>query len=79
MGVSADVGPLPIFISFHHLPKDMKFEPENAPPCYISEDQTTKISPDDEIRVRIVSVQKDSPKISAVASMAGDYLGVITS
>lgn len=76
MGFFAAVGPLEVFVSSHQMPHDFRFEPNAAPPCYVSE--TSRIAPGDAVRLRIVGTRVDAAKIFAIGSMNDDGLGLIS-
>ncbi|KIH47254.1 RNA polymerase Rpb7 protein [Ancylostoma duodenale] len=54
VGIFCDIGPLSCFISRHCIPPDMEFDPNSNPPCYKTEDETSIIKQDDEIRVYFI-------------------------
>jgi DNA-directed RNA polymerase II subunit RPB7 len=80
MGIFADVGPLHVFVSTHSMPSDLKFDtsPSAATnPCFVSEDQTIKISKGDTIRLRIIGVRIDAKELFTIGTIKEDYLGWI--
>ncbi|EPB73868.1 RNA polymerase Rpb7 protein [Ancylostoma ceylanicum] len=56
VGIFCDIGPLSCFISRHCIPPDMEFDPNSNPPCYKTEDETSIIKQDDEIRVGLYCI-----------------------
>jgi len=77
-GILAEAGPLTVFISQHLIPTDLKRDAASPSPCYVSDDQSTKISVDDVIRLRIVSTRVDATEIFALGSIKEDYMGLIS-
>jgi len=75
MGFMAEVGPLQVFVSKHLIPADMKFDPNDQ--SFISEDESIKISKDDEVRLKIVGSRVDASEIFSIGSIKEDYLGKI--
>lgn len=45
------------------IPKDMKFDTQSNPPAFVSEDETVRISKDDEVRLKIVGTRVDATEI----------------
>lgn len=76
MGFMAEVGPLQVFVSKHLIPTDMTFDPTEH--CFASEDESVKISKDDEVRLKIVGTRVDASEIFAIGSIKEDYLGLIS-
>ncbi|CDK29227.1 unnamed protein product [Kuraishia capsulata CBS 1993] len=73
MGFIADVGPLSVFVSTHLIPGDMKYNPSNTPPAYMSEDQL--IVKGSKVRLKIVGTRTDVNEIVAIGSIKEDFLG----
>ncbi len=63
MGFFANVGPLTVFVSNHHIPGDFKFEPTANPPCYISEEQGVRIANGSLVRLKIHGTRVDATEI----------------
>ncbi|GAM18561.1 hypothetical protein SAMD00019534_017360 [Acytostelium subglobosum LB1] len=66
LGFFAEAGPLSIFVSTHLIPADMQFDAQSANPCFVSEDGSTKISKDDEVRLQIKGTRVDATEIVRV-------------
>ncbi|EAL64909.1 hypothetical protein ACTFIW_007245 [Dictyostelium discoideum] len=77
LGFFAEAGPLSIFVSTQLIPSDMIFDAQSAVPCFVSEDGSSKISKDDEVRLQIKGTRVDATEIFAIGSIREDYLGVI--
>ncbi|KGG50672.1 hypothetical protein DI09_5p190 [Mitosporidium daphniae] len=77
MGFFAETGPLQIFVSAHLIPPDLSFDANSLPACFISEDQSQRISPEDLIRLKIVGLKLDATEIFAIGTIKEDYLGWI--
>ncbi|KAG9241537.1 hypothetical protein BJ878DRAFT_545146 [Calycina marina] len=76
MGFFADAGPLPIFISKHLIPTDMKFDQNATPPQYTNnEDQTIEVGT--HVRVKLIGTRAEVGAIYAIASIKEDYLGCL--
>ena len=43
VGFFANVGPLPVFVSRHGIPDDMKYDPDHSPPKFTSEEANVSI------------------------------------
>jgi len=56
----------------------MQFDAQSANPCFVSEDGSTRISKDDEVRLQIKGTRIDATEIFAIGSIREDYLGVIS-
>ena len=81
LGFFAEVGPLQLFVSKHLIPSDMRFDGQSNPVCYksqISDEQPVLVQKDTEVRVRVIGTRVDAAEIFAIASMKGEYLGVIS-
>jgi len=78
MGFFAEAGPLQIFVSNHLIPQDMHFDPQSAPPAFVSEDESMKIAKDDEVRLKIIGTRLDASEIFSIGSIKEDYLGLIS-
>ncbi|EYC03028.1 hypothetical protein Y032_0096g2907 [Ancylostoma ceylanicum] len=76
VGIFCDIGPLSCFISRHCIPPDMEFDPNSNPPCYKTEDETSIIKQDDEIRVKLIGTRVDANDIFAIGTLMDDYLGL---
>jgi len=76
MGFVAEVGPLKVFVSNHLIPNDFKFDANDQ--CYVSENESIKISKDDEVRLKIMNSRVESTEIFAIGSIKEDYLGLIS-
>jgi len=76
MGFMAEVGPLQVFVSKHLIPADMTFDPTEN--CYTAEDESVKISNNDEVRLKIVGTRVDATEIFAIGSIKEDFLGLIS-
>ncbi|EFA79139.1 RNA polymerase II core subunit [Heterostelium album PN500] len=75
LGFFAEAGPLTIFVSTHLIPTDMQFDAQSANPCFISDDGSSKISKDNEVRLQIKGTRVDATEIFAIGSIREDYLG----
>eukprot|EP01112_Ceratiomyxa_fruticulosa_P007570 TRINITY_DN196_c0_g1_i1.p1 TRINITY_DN196_c0_g1~~TRINITY_DN196_c0_g1_i1.p1 ORF type:complete len:173 (-),score=21.30 TRINITY_DN196_c0_g1_i1:294-812(-) len=78
MGFFAEAGPLQIFVSKHLIQSDMDYDPNSSPPSFVSADSSTRITKDDEIRVKIVGTRVDAQEIVSIGSIKEDYLGLIS-
>eukprot|EP00026_Physarum_polycephalum_P019920 Phypoly_transcript_22190.p1 GENE.Phypoly_transcript_22190~~Phypoly_transcript_22190.p1 ORF type:complete len:173 (+),score=29.71 Phypoly_transcript_22190:79-597(+) len=78
MGFFAEAGPLQIFVSKHLIPPEINFDPQSNPPAFVSEDETIRISKDDEVRLKIVGTRVDATEIFSIGSIKEDYLGLIS-
>ncbi|VDM62998.1 unnamed protein product [Angiostrongylus costaricensis] len=76
VGIFCDIGPLSCFISRHCIPPDMEFDPNSNPPCYKTEDETSLIKQDDEIRVKLIGTRVDANDIFAIGTLMDDFLGL---
>ncbi|KAE9416569.1 hypothetical protein Angca_007499, partial [Angiostrongylus cantonensis] len=76
VGIFCDIGPLSCFISRHCIPPDMEFDPNSNPPCYKTEDETSIIKQDDEIRVKLIGTRVDANDIFAIGTLMDDFLGL---
>jgi DNA-directed RNA polymerase II subunit RPB7 len=77
VGFFADIGPLQVFVSSHSIPPDIKFDPQNNPPCFISDDATVKIEKDSEVRLKIIGIRIDDG-IFCIGTIKEDFLGVLS-
>uniref|UniRef100_A0A7S3UGD2 S1 motif domain-containing protein n=1 Tax=Picocystis salinarum TaxID=88271 RepID=A0A7S3UGD2_9CHLO len=76
MGFFAQAGPLELFVSTHLIPSEYAFSSIDEP-CFVSDDSMTRIQQDAMVRLKIIGIQVDPSKIFAVATIKGEYLGVI--
>ncbi|KAK5966492.1 Signal peptidase complex catalytic subunit SEC11 [Trichostrongylus colubriformis] len=77
VGIFCDIGPLSCFISRHCIPPDMEFDPNSNPPCYKTEDETSIIKQDDEIRVKLIGTRVDANDIFAIGTLMDDFLATM--
>ncbi|KAL9109078.1 MAG: hypothetical protein Q9227_006169 [Pyrenula ochraceoflavens] len=73
-GIFADVGPLPIFISHHLIPGDIKYDGDATPPQWTNGADET-IEKGTAIRVKIIGLRSDVGQINAVGSITDDFYG----
>mmetsp|Transcript_50353 Transcript_50353/g.119259 ORF Transcript_50353/g.119259 Transcript_50353/m.119259 type:complete len:185 (+) Transcript_50353:261-815(+) len=77
-------GPLQVFIAKTNLCDEnnrLIWNPDNSPPCWMSDDQRTIIKDGSHLRVRIIGVRMspDMTNSSAVGTILDDYLGPLDS
>lgn len=53
----------------------MKYDACSPTPCYRTADDTMQIKPDDEIRVKVISIREDANDIFVLGTLLDDYLG----
>ncbi|KAL6041532.1 DNA-directed RNA polymerase II subunit RPB7, variant 2 [Balamuthia mandrillaris] len=76
MGFMAEVGPLQVFVSKHLIPSDMNFDANDE--CFVSDDESIRISKDDEVRLKIVGTRVDASELFSIGSIKEDFLGPIS-
>lgn len=77
MGFFAEAGPVQIFVSNHLIHDDMKFMPGDVN-SYQTEDGTTRISKDSEVRLKIVGTRVDATEIFCIGTIKDDFLGLVS-
>jgi len=77
-GFWAKAGPLQIFVSRHMMPEDLKdnFDHDNS--TWVSDDKEVEIRAGCGVRLRLMAVKFDQNAISAVGTIADDYLGLVS-
>jgi len=78
MGFFASAGPLQIFVSNHLIPNDLHFDAQSNPNAFVSDDESVRITKDDEVRLKIVGTRVDATEIFSIGSIKEDYLGLIS-
>ncbi|KAK6338208.1 DNA-directed RNA polymerase II subunit [Orbilia blumenaviensis] len=76
LGFFANVGPLPVFVSTHLIPADVKFDPTSNPPQF-SDNEGQVIEKGAHVRLKLVGTRSDVGKMSAIGSIKEDYLGFV--
>ncbi|KAI6206002.1 hypothetical protein M3Y94_00856400 [Aphelenchoides besseyi] len=77
VGIFCEIGPLSCFISHHTIPPDMKYDACSPVPCYRTADDSMQIKPNDEIRVKVISIREDASDIFVLATLMDDFLGLV--
>ncbi|KAG2374569.1 hypothetical protein C9374_010588 [Naegleria lovaniensis] len=77
VGFFANVGPLPVFVSRHGIPDDMKYDPDHSPPRFVSEEAQVSIMEDKEVRLKIMGVKTEANGLFAIGTIKEDYLGCL--
>ncbi|KAI4117345.1 MAG: hypothetical protein LQ338_007566, partial [Usnochroma carphineum] len=78
MGVFADVGPLPVFVSNHLIPSDIKWDPNATPPQY-TDNKDQVIEKGTHLRLKLIGTRSDVGSMFAIGSVKEDFLGYIIS
>ncbi|KAJ6257747.1 ATP synthase subunit [Drechslerella dactyloides] len=68
LGFFANVGPLPVFVSTHLIPADVKFDPTSNPPQF-SDNEGQVIEKGAHVRLKLVGTRSDVGKMSAIGSI----------
>ncbi|KAI9740593.1 MAG: DNA-directed RNA polymerase II subunit [Cirrosporium novae-zelandiae] len=76
MGIFADVGPLPIFVSSHLIPSEIKFD-ANATPAQYTDNGEQVIEKGTHLRVKIIGTRSDVGSMFAIGSIKEDFLGTL--
>jgi len=76
MGFFATAGPLPIFVSAHLIPPDIKFDPNATPPQFTNNEDSV-IEVGTHVRVKLIGTRAEVGSIYAIASIKEDYLGCL--
>ncbi|MCJ1337600.1 DNA-directed RNA polymerase II subunit [Bachmanniomyces sp. S44760] len=76
MGVFADVGPLPVFVSNHLIPPDIKWDPNATPPQY-TDNGDQVIEKGTHLRIKLIGTRSDVGSMFAIGSVKEDYLGLL--
>ena len=90
MGVFADVGPLPVFVSNHVsllpsscsallmllklIPAEIKWDPNATPPQY-TDNSDQLIEKGTHLRIKIIGTRSDVGSMFAIGSIKEDFLG----
>ncbi|MCJ1254471.1 DNA-directed RNA polymerase II subunit [Lignoscripta atroalba] len=74
MGVFADVGPLPVFVSNHLIPSDIKWDPNATPPQY-TDNGDQVIEKGTHLRIKLIGTRSDVGSMFAIGSVKEDFLG----
>ncbi|CED82266.1 DNA-directed RNA polymerase subunit E' [Phaffia rhodozyma] len=87
MGIFLGHGPLSIFVSSHHLPPNMIFDPNSNPPAYsmaktednddTDENGSIKVEKGTKLRCKLIGTRVDATEIFAIGSIKDDYLGIV--
>jgi len=76
VGFFADAGPLPLFVSSHLIPHEIKYDPNATPPQFTNnEDQVIEVG--SHIRVKLIGVRAEVGTMYAIGSIKEDYLGCL--
>ncbi|MCJ1295400.1 hypothetical protein MMC34_006962 [Xylographa carneopallida] len=78
MGVFADVGPLPVFVSSHLIPSDIKWDPNATPPQY-TDNGDQVIEKGTHLRIKLIGIRGDVGSMFAIGSIKEDFLGSTSS
>ncbi|KAG6999253.1 DNA-directed RNA polymerase II subunit rpb7 [Physcia stellaris] len=73
-GFFADVGPLPVFVSNHLVPSDVKWDPSATPPQYTNNSDQV-IEKGTHLRLKLIGTRSDVGNMFAIGSIKEDYLG----
>ncbi|KAL8669907.1 MAG: hypothetical protein Q9168_005526 [Polycauliona sp. 1 TL-2023] len=76
MGVFADVGPLPVFVSSHLIPNEIKWDPNATPPQYTDNGEQT-IEKGTHLRIKLIGTRSDVGSMFAIGSVKEDFLGSV--
>ncbi|KAL8663752.1 MAG: hypothetical protein Q9202_003566 [Teloschistes flavicans] len=76
MGVFADVGPLPVFVSNHLIPSEIKWDPNATPPQY-TDNRDQVIEKGTHLRIKIIGTRSDVANMFAIGSIKEDFLGSV--
>jgi DNA-directed RNA polymerase II subunit RPB7 len=76
-GFFAEAGPLTIFVSYHLLPDEMKFNPLRESWRSESIEDSEEIRKESAVRLRILGLKIEATTISATGSVKEDWLGLI--
>mmetsp|Transcript_8824 Transcript_8824/g.15012 ORF Transcript_8824/g.15012 Transcript_8824/m.15012 type:complete len:112 (+) Transcript_8824:255-590(+) len=74
----ADVGPLTVFVSRHAMPADLQEGYDPARELWQSEDREVELRAGAGVRLRIMGLSVDAADISAIGTVADDYLGLVS-
>ncbi|TVY27728.1 DNA-directed RNA polymerase II subunit [Lachnellula hyalina] len=74
VGFFADAGPLPLFVSSHLIPTDIKFDPNATPPQFTNNEDSV-IEVGTHVRVKLIGTRAEVGGMYAIASIREDYLG----
>jgi len=75
-GFFADAGPLPLFVSSHLIPGDIKFDPNATPPQFTNNEDSV-IEVGTHVRVKLIGTRAEVGDMYAIASIREDYLGCL--
>ncbi|KAL8750985.1 MAG: hypothetical protein Q9199_006728, partial [Rusavskia elegans] len=78
MGVFADVGPLPVFVSSHLIPSEIRWDPNATPPQYTDNGEQT-IEKGTHLRIKLIGTRSDVGSMFAIGSVKEDFLGSVVS
>jgi len=76
IGFFCQAGPLPIFVSSHLIPLDIKYDPNATPPQFTNNDDSV-IEVGTHIRVKLIGTRAEVGGMFAIASIKEDYLGCL--
>ncbi|KAM3077490.1 DNA-directed RNA polymerase II subunit [Clarireedia jacksonii] len=76
MGFFADAGPLPLFVSAHLIPRDIKFDANATPPQFTNNEDSV-IEPGTHVRVKLIGTRPEVGAMFAIGSIKEDYLGCL--
>jgi len=77
MGFFAEVGPLPLFVSAHLIPSDIKFDANATPPQFTNNEDSV-IEKGTDIRIKLIGIRSDVGQMYAIGSIKEDYLGCLS-
>ncbi|CZT13181.1 probable DNA-directed RNA polymerase II chain Rpb7 [Rhynchosporium graminicola] len=78
VGFFAEAGPLPLFVSAHLIPSDIKFDPNATPPQFTNNEDSV-IEVGTHVRVKIIGTRAEVGEMYAIASIKEDFLGIMSS
>jgi len=76
MGFFADVGPLPVFVSTHLIPSEIKYD-GNATPPQFTDNGDQVIEKGTHIRIKLIGTRSDVGSMYAIGSIKEDFLGTL--
>ncbi|KZF23765.1 RNA polymerase II subunit 7 [Xylona heveae TC161] len=76
MGFFADVGPLPVFVSTHLIPSEIKYD-ANATPPQFTDNGDQVIEKGTHIRIKLIGTRSDVGSMYAIGSIKEDFLGTL--
>ncbi|KAK5087512.1 DNA-directed RNA polymerase II subunit [Exophiala xenobiotica] len=76
-GVFCEAGPLSVFVSKMHLPRDYKYNPDATPVNYSGPEGDT-IQKGQAVRVQILGLRSDVNQLFAIGKMSAGWFGLLT-